>query len=381
MDLIFGIIVGLLVIVFLVVVHELGHAIAARRSGVGVEEFGIGFPPRAWGKKLKSGILLSINWLPLGGFVRLQGEHDAAKGEGDYGSASFWQKTKILLAGVTINWLVAAAILTILALVGLPKILPNQFVVPTDTKIISGPVEVALVEPGTPAADAGLKPGDRLVSLDGNPIVSSDLLSKLTESSRGETVELEYSRDGKTQTADVTLRGENRDNEGYLGVATGQRETVRSTWSAPIVGVATTAQFTWVTLEGLGNLVSDFFGGLINKLSFNEATREQAGKQLEKASASVAGPIGILGVIFPQASQAGVSQVLFLAAIISLTLAVINALPIPGLDGGRWFTLAVFRLFKKPLTKEREEAIQTVGIMILIALIVLVTIADVSKLF
>src|SRR5665648_1277834 len=95
----------LLILVFLVVVHELGHAIVALRNGVVVEEFGIGFPPRAWGKKLKNGMLFSLNYLPLGGFVKLQGENDAAAKKGDYGAASFWVKTKILFAGVFINWI------------------------------------------------------------------------------------------------------------------------------------------------------------------------------------------------------------------------------------------------------------------------------------
>src|SRR5215216_1024612 len=107
MELIIGILVGLIILVLLVVVHELGHAIVAHRNDVVVEEFGIGFPPKAWGKKLKNGVLFTINWLPLGGFVKLQGENDAANKKGDYGAASYWAKTRILLAGVAINWLVA----------------------------------------------------------------------------------------------------------------------------------------------------------------------------------------------------------------------------------------------------------------------------------
>jgi regulator of sigma E protease len=95
----------------------------------------------------------------------------------------------------------------------------------------------------------------------------------------------------------------------------------------------------------------------------------------------VAGPIGILGTIFPAAEQAGLTQLIFLTAIVSLTLAVMNALPIPALDGGRWFTMALFRLLKKPLTKEIEEKIQTVGFMVLMGLIIVVTVADVGKLF
>ena len=106
--LIVGIITGLIILVLLVVVHELGHGIVARRNGVIVEEFGIGFPPKAWGKKVKRSILgenvlFTLNWLPLGGFVKLQGEHDAANKKGDYGAATYWQKTKILLAGVVMK--------------------------------------------------------------------------------------------------------------------------------------------------------------------------------------------------------------------------------------------------------------------------------------
>ena len=128
--LVIGIIVGLIVLVFLVAAHELGHAIVAKRNGVVVEEFGIGFPPRAWAKKLKNGVLFTLNWLPLGGFVRLQGENDSASKKGDYGAATFWQKTKILFAGVAVNWLIAVVLLSALAVTGLPKIVSNQFSVP-----------------------------------------------------------------------------------------------------------------------------------------------------------------------------------------------------------------------------------------------------------
>jgi regulator of sigma E protease len=143
----------------------------------------------------------------------------------------------------------------------------------------------------------------------------------------------------------------------------------------------TTAQFTWVTLQGLGNLVVDFFGGLFSQLSPDQAVRQQGSESLDRASNSVAGPVGILGVIFPAAGQAGLTEVVFLAGIISLTLAVMNALPIPALDGGRWFVTALFRLLRRPLTKEREEKIHGTGFLTLMGLIVLVTIADVSKLF
>jgi regulator of sigma E protease len=376
--LIIGIIVGLFVLVFLVAAHELGHAIVAKRNGVVVEEFGIGFPPRAWAKKLKNGVLFTLNWLPLGGFVKLQGEHDAADKKGDYGAATFWQKTKILFAGVVVNWLIAVILLTLLALTGLPKIIPNQFSVPSDTTVVSGPVQIGTVSPGYPAEKAGLKTGDKIISLNGEAIDSATELITVSKAARGETVPVVYERENTKTTVEVALRDS---DAAVLGASLGQRESIKATWSAPIVGVVTTGQFTVVTVQGLGELVGNFFGGLFGQLNTNESSRAAASEQLDKAGQSVAGPIGILGVIFPEASEAGFSQVVFLAAIISLTLAVMNTLPIPSLDGGRWFVTAMFRLFKKPLTKEREETIHGTGFMVLLGLIVLVTVADVFKLF
>lgn len=377
MELLLGIVIGVIVLVILVVVHELGHAIAARRSGVVVEEFGIGFPPRAWGKKLKNGVLFSLNWLPLGGFVKLKGEHDAANKKGDYGAATFWQKTKILFAGVVVNWLVAVVILSGLALTGIPKLFPDQFSVPSDTVSTTTPVRLTTVVNDYPAAKAGLAQGDEIIAIDGVTIDTTQELIDVTAERRGETVSVEFSRDGETKQADVTLR----DTDGAVfGATLGQQESIRATWSAPIVGLVTTFQLTGLTFQGLGQLVSDFFGGLFMQLSPDQQTREAATESLDRAANSVAGPVGLLGIIFPAAGQAGVTEVVFLAAIISLTLAVMNVLPIPALDGGRWFVTALFRVFRKPLTKEREERIHGTGFMALLALIVLVTIADVAKL-
>lgn len=376
--LILGIIVGLVVLVLLVSLHELGHAIVARRNGVVVEEFGIGFPPRAYKKKLKNGILFTLNWLPLGGFVKLQGEHDAATKKGDYGAASFWVKTKILLAGVLVNWVTAVVLLTILTLFGLPKIIPNQFSVASDTTVISTPVQIGQTVEGYPAAKAGLESGDKIISLNNVSIDGTQQFVDLTKELKGKTVPLTYQRDGEEKTTEVALRDA---DSSVFGSTMGQQDYIKATWSAPLVGIVTTGQYTWATLQGLGNLVSNFFGGLIGQLSSNEKTREEAGQKLDEASNSVAGPVGILGVIFPAASESGLGQVVFLAAIISLTLAVMNTLPIPSLDGGRWFVTAMFKLFKKPLTKEREESIHGTGFMVMMVLFLVITVADVTKLF
>lgn len=379
MELIVGIALGLIILVFLVVVHELGHAIVARRNGVVVEEFGVGFPPRAWSKKLKNGVLFSLNWLPLGGFVKLQGEHDAASSKGDYGAASFWQKTKILLAGVVTNWVVAALLLTVLAVTGLPKVLPDQFTIASDTAIVQRPVEITMLMPDYPAQKAGLKEGDTIIRFAGQAVPSVQALIDLTKLNKGKPVDVIYARGGTESVVRLTLRS---DKVGSLfGAGLGQRQLTESTWSAPIVGIVTTGQFTWATLQGLGNLVGNLASGLFLQLSPDQSTRSEASKNLKTVGESVAGPIGILGTIFPQAERAGPTQLVFLTAIISLTLAVMNALPIPALDGGRWFVTALFRVSKKQLTKEREEKIQTVGFLTLMGLVVLITIADVTKLF
>lgn len=384
MEILLGVITGLIILVLLVVVHELGHAIVARRNGVVVEEFGIGFPPKALGKRIKNSILgknvlLTLNWLPLGGFVKLQGEHDAARGKGDYGAATFWQKTKILLAGVLMNWVVAAVLLTILALVGMPKIIPNQFTMPGDSTVISGPVQVTKLVEGGAAASAGFVAGDEITAINGDRIENSQAFIDTTRALKGERIAVTYDREGESRTASVVLG--NDITAGVFGAGIGQREETRSTWSAPIVGVVTTGQLSWATLEGLGQMIGKLAQGSVLQFSGDETTRTEAKNTLNEVSESVAGPIGILGVLFPSAQQQGLTQLLLLTAIISLTLAVMNTLPIPALDGGRWFTMALFRLLKKPLTKEREETIQGAGFLVLMGLIVLITIADIGKLW
>jgi regulator of sigma E protease len=385
MEILVGIIIGIIVLTVLVVAHELGHALVAKRYGVVVEEFGVGFPPKAWSKKVKKSFLgknvrYSINWLPLGGFVKLQGEHDAAATRGDYGAATFWQKTQILLAGVVMNWIVAAVILTALALVGMPRVLDNQFYVAADVQRVAQPVELVAVADGLPAAKAGLKVGDRILRFAGSAVADPTALSQLAKQYNGKTVEVIYSRQDVEGTTKVALRDANTDGKGYLGVSPSQQEKLRSTWSAPIVGVGTTLQMSWVTLQGLGDVLWNGLSGLVMKLVPAQSVQTQANERLANVSDSVAGPVGIFGVIFPAAEKAGPLHVMMLAAIISLTLAVMNILPIPALDGGRWFVTALFKLMKKPLGKDLEERIHGIGFAVLMVLVVLVTIADIGKL-
>ena len=389
MNLIIGIVIGLIVLVVLVALHELGHAYAAKRNGVVVEEFGIGFPPKAYSFKKKTdkilpkGTIISINWLPLGGFVKLKGEHDSDSKKGDYGAASFWGKTQILFAGVAMNWLIAIIIFTVLSVFGMPKALDNQFYIKEDVRLTGGQTIVSAVGEGLPAEKAEIKSGDEILSIGGEEINTINQISEYSKENAGKTIELEISRDGKTEVKKIDVRTDNSDGKGYIGLSSERLgEKIYSTWSAPIVGVGTTVQFTDATFQGLGDLVANLFNGLAKQISTSSETRSEGSAELNAARAGVSGPIGIIGVIFPQAAQSGLVTVLFLAAIISLTLACMNTLPIPALDGGRWFLTFIFRkILKKPLTKEKEENVNAIGFLALMVLSLVVIILDIIKIF
>lgn len=384
MNILLGVIVGIIVLTIIVVAHELGHALVAKRYGTVVEEFGIGFPPRAWSKKVKKSILgtnvtYSINWLPLGGFVKLQGEHDDDHGEGDYGALTFWRKTQVLLAGVAVNWVLAVILIALLALVGIPKVIPDQFSIPSDTQVVNQPVELIVISKGLPADKAGLQEGDQITYFAGHAVTTPDMLSTLTAAHKGESVSMTYVRGGVSRTTDITIRSNNDDKKGYLGVEPAQRQVIRATWSAPIVGVGTTIQLTWITLQGLGQLVANTVSGLVMKLSPDHATQQQADAHLAVAGSSVAGPLAIFGIIFPAADKMGLTYVIMIAAVISLTLAVMNILPIPALDGGRWFVTALYRILRKPLTQSAEERIHGTGFVVLMVLVIIISIVDIGK--
>lgn len=370
------IILGLVLFVALVVVHEFGHFFMARRNGVDVEEFGIGFPPIAWGKKLKSGLLFTINWLPLGGFVRLKGEHDADTAKGSYGAATLWAKTKIIAAGVVVNLLVAIIMFTLLALIGMPKLIDDQFTVASDTKVVKSEVLVGLVEEGSPAADAGIKSRDQLISV-GQPdmqaiaITSAEQLPEATSSMAGQVVEVTYEREGATQVTEVKLRSSQEvenskqtDNpKGYLGIVPTEYTLQRSTWSAPIVGLGLTKQFSLLTYNGLASIATGLFRG-----------------DTAQATSQVSGPVGVF-VLIRDGSELGIQFILMIIAVISLTLALMNALPIPALDGGRLFVTYLYRILHKKLTPKAEDMIHGVGFAVLMGLFVLITVVDVRRFF
>ncbi len=379
-------IVGLILFLGLVVVHEFGHYIAARRNGVVVEEFGIGFPPKVWGKHLKNGVLFTVNWLPLGGFVRLKGEHDADTAKGSYGAASLSTKVKIMLAGVGMNLLTAFLLLTFLGFVGLPTIMADQYTFGgRDVRIIKevenkGQVSVQTVTNDMPAAKSGIQKGDILVSINNDPITQPDSVRDIASRYAGQTVDVQVRRNGETLYKRVQL-SDNRDQKGFLGIVPASNESGlqvrRFTWSSPIVAIGFMRQITSATLKGLGSAVKGL-GSIVAGITTGNTKARQAGQ--DSATRQVSGPLGIF-LILKDGTRYGLAFILTIIAIISLTLAIMNVLPIPALDGGRLFVTLFYRLIRRPLTKSAEDKIHGTGFAVLMLLIILISVVDVRRYF
>jgi regulator of sigma E protease len=377
---IFFFILGLILFICLVLIHEWGHFKAARKNGVEVEEFGLGFPPRAKVIKKSKGTIYSLNWLPLGGFVKLKGEHDIDTEPGTFGAATTKAKIKIMMAGVFMNLLTALALFTIVALIGMPKLFDGQFTVTSDTNIIKTPenenvVKIDQIVSGSPAERAGLQSEDELIVIADKTIDSVDEVSDTTEANAGNTVEVTVKRGDEIISQQITLN----ETSPYLGIGPYSAETGleirRSTWSAPIVAVGVTWDFTTATLKGLGQALAGLGSTIAGLLTGNNEARK-AGQ--DAASSQVAGPVGIFAVLY-EISKQGIGLVLFIIGLISLTLAIMNALPIPALDGGRLFVTLLYRFMKKPLKPEIEERIHGTGFAVLMGLFVLITIVDVRR--
>ncbi len=398
MDIFVGVIVGLLVLMLLVTAHEFGHFIAARRNGVNVLEFGICFPPRlaAWvrdpktkkwhrlpkseWKKPQKGLIFSLNLLPVGGFCQMDGESASDTRDHTFGKASFWKKTKILFAGVAMNWLASILILTILAWTGMPTFIENQFTIEPDTRRNNEPVVIESVLEDSPAAKAELKSGDKILQINDTAIVTPTDVNTFNQAHAGEEVTYKIDRDGENREFKVTLNSS--ENTPLLGVAMSAKQSLSySSWSAPLVGVGLTAQLTGETFKGVGQLIGNLFSGVFRQFSFNDADREAGRAALSDASDQVSGPVGIIGQIFPTFTSAGATNVAFLAALISISLACMNVLPIPALDGGRWLLIAFFKLRKKELTKETEEKIVARAFLFLLILLILITVLDIKRFF
>ena len=188
---------------------------------------------------------------------------------------------------------------------------------------------------------------------------------------------MNFLRDGQSTITEVKLNESDQDY--ILGASITGEAVYRSTWSAPIVGVGVTAQLTGETFKGVGQLLWNLISGTVKQANPNEEVRSSGSEELKQAGDSVSGPVGIVGVLFPRVARSGGRNLMYLVALISVSLACMNVLPIPALDGGRWLLIAIFKIRKKKLTKEKEEKIVGRAFMVILIIALIVTILDITR--
>ncbi len=341
----------------LVLIHEIGHFVTARLLGVRVLEFGIGFPPRAKVLRAKGETLWTLNWLPIGGFVRMDGEDgDAADDPRSFSAKPLWVRLTVLVAGVVMNIVLAFVIFFVIALVASP---------------VTG-AKIGEVEAGSPAAAAGLQVGDQIFGVEadryeffGNP----DAISTSLRGRAGQTVDLQVRRaDGTTTTVPATLRpaAELSDTRGALGVRFNEQVYSGSYVGHDIgtsAGIAANQVTRWggLILTGLGQLVSGFIAD-------------------PTAPPPAAGPIGIAVSLTDIFLGSGPILTLFVAGILSVNLGVVNILPFPPLDGGRMSMLVIKKLFGTRVSLRAEQLTYAVGFVFLMVFIFWVSGFDIIRL-
>lgn len=349
------IIVFILVLSILVLVHEFGHFIVAKKFGIKVEEFGFGLPPRIFGRKYGE-TLYSLNLLPIGGFVKLYGEEGEVKGQDK--DRSFAEKPKfvralVVVAGVVMNFILAILIIS--------YIFTQGVLVPTNR------IHVEKVTHGSPAEKAGLVFGDVIAEMsDGvetKVIKSSSDLISFTNRNLGKEIQLSILRGFGQEKLTVALipRKEFPSGEGPIGVTISNLEEKKySVIEAPIKGIFEAIQLSYLML------------GAIVQLLWRLVTMGEAPKD-------IAGPLGV-AQITGQALRFGSKAILQLLGFLSLNLAVVNILPIPALDGGRLLFIGMETIFGKKVRPKIEQTAHQIGLVLLLVLILLITLNDIGRL-
>ena len=366
------IVLVLLILVVLVVIHEFGHFLTARWAGVRVHEFGIGFPPRARIFARDQETIYTLNWLPIGGFVRLEGEEGESEDPRAFVSQPLHTRIVILLAGVAMNFLLALVIFTLIA--GLADPVAN--------------IRVAAVQPDSPAAAAGLRGGQEVGETpDGDPLYdeSGDLIvaidgrrfavfEDVTQGGQGplaylreragETVSLTVrDPDGTERVVEATLRPRETDGspprEGALGVAVQrlpQEDVQRDPISAISAGWSRTLDASTLILRGVGELITNI------------------------ADPQVSGPIGIVTTVGAVRAELPPIFLIWFIGLLSANLAVVNALPFPPMDGGRVLVSLVQRVSGNRMSTATERLVYLAGFILLMALIVWISYFDIQRL-
>ena len=354
-----GVLVFIATLLVLVLVHEFGHFAAARLFGVGVEEFGFGFPPAIIKKKFGQTIY-SFNWIPLGGFVRIKGE-DKIIGEPDsYSSQSPWRRAVIILSGVLMNLLLVVVLFSIGYTVGLPQELGDT--PPTGARVRNISHHIAAVMPASPA-DGVLKAGDVIVSIDEKKFQTLADLQSYIRAHREAELNLAIDRDSELYTVSIQpalLKVE--DGEVYgVGVSLFTTGVISyPVYRAPLAAAQLTAKLFGIIAVTLGELVAGLFRGA-------------------PVPVDIAGPVGI-ALITTQVVGLGWIFILQFVAVLSLNLAFINLLPFPALDGGRLLFIIIEIIRRRPVSEELEGRVHRWGFTVLIILVMVVTYFDLRRL-
>lgn len=369
------IIIFALVLGLLVFVHELGHFLEARRNGIKAEEFGFGFPPRligaVWNDERKKYDIItgnrevasphtvySLNWIPLGGFVRIKGENADHGHEPDsFAVRPAGTRIRVLAAGVIMNFLFAWFLYTIIFSIGMP-----QQIEPEDRGKFPGErVRITQVLKNTPAEHMGLELNDAVISVGGTSVQTAQDIIAAIRDRKGVETSVVVERGKETLSLTGTPRVDYPEGEGALGVALVETAVVSYPWyQAVSEGALTTVRMAWAILEALGKMI-----GMLVGIG-------------ERTTLDLTGPVGIV-YLTKQMSDMGFVYLLWFAALLSVNLGIFNILPIPALDGGRILFVLIEKVKGSPVGHEVENRIHQIGFLLLLLLMLFVTIRDFSQ--
>lgn len=354
--LLFIVILGLLVFV-----HELGHFVAAKRAGMQVEEFGFGFPPRVFGIK-RGETIYSINLIPLGGFVRIVGEDGGSvENPRSFSQKSFGRRLLVLLAGVLMNTIFAWVLISVGLAMGLPTIVGEGEQLPAGANMRGLAVGIVEISPSGPAAEAGIKVGDKIIKISGEEVRTIEDAQTITKKNAGNSTIYELRRGNDTIEKTIVPRVEPPDGQGPLGISLSSIALVSYPWyQAPIRGITATINLLVATVTGIATILGQWVTG-------------------KSVSAALSGPVGI-AVMTRDIAALGLPYLIQFTAVLSINLAIINAIPFPALDGGRVLFLVIEKLRRKKLPQMAEQVANTVGFFLLLLLMAFVTYKDVTRL-
>jgi len=348
-------------IVILAALHEFGHFFIAKKCGVKVEEFGIGYPPRIFSKKIGETIY-SLNILPLGAFVKMEGEGGDVDSLTSFSNQPIKNKILITLGGVISFWLIAVIIFSMIFYFGYGTMIDDgDYSDLSDFKVRI--VEIAEL---SPADTVGLKIGDTIkkISFNEEEIFPLKIISvqSFVNSHLGEEVDVLIEREGKELEKSLVIRDSYPEEEGAIGVALIRTAVEKYPWYLAIFqGIVRTWDSTIMVLNGYGSMFKNFFDGA-------------------PSEGEMVGPIGVFRIV-AQSQEFGIIYFLSFIALISINLAVFNSLPIPLVDGGRVFFLFIEWVRRKPLSKNIQEKIDFASFIFLGSLIVWVMVKDIINLF